>query len=258
VISRKKIALHIKNATIPETMQVYVTGPIRNNKTGKTHWVIVFGDSGQAWVLKGPFLTGYIKELLSQVKLKNINVDHCQSYYEINIRNGEYGEINFWKRKMSYQGRPNQTVKRISFVYSCDTATENATGKACLCEAINYFFLTMKKRHTNPIGPLIVDFLKEQASGKFKYFLKKYNNNEDLIADNITEDINKQYRGDYNINWNYYLNHWMVDYNIIHILKWHIRYSTWTDVPMKTRNLCYKSYHDKFNLPDWDTNQEAY
>ncbi len=45
------IALNIKNSTIPETTQVYVTGPIRNNKTGKTHWVVVFGDSGQAWVL---------------------------------------------------------------------------------------------------------------------------------------------------------------------------------------------------------------
>ena len=80
----------------------------------------------------------------------------------------------------------------------------------------------MKKRQTNPIGPLISDFFKEQASGLFKYFLKKYNNNEDSIADKITEDINKQYCGDYNINWNDYLNHWMVDYDIIRILKWHI------------------------------------
>ena len=74
----------------------------------------------------------------------------------------------------------------------------------------------------------------------------------------LTEDINKQYRGDYNINWNDYLNHWMVDYDIIHVLKWHVRYTSWAAVPMKTKQLCYKHYHDNFTLPDWDTNQEKY
>ncbi len=99
---KSKVALYIKNATKAKTSQVHVTGSIRNDRTSKTHWVVVFGDSGLAWVLKGPFLTGYIEYLLSQVAMKNINVDHCQTYYEINIRQEEYGDINLWKRKMSY------------------------------------------------------------------------------------------------------------------------------------------------------------
>jgi hypothetical protein len=66
---KHKVAQNIKNATKAKTLQVYVTGPIRNNRTGKTHWVVVFGDSGLAWVLKGPFLTGYIEYLLSQVEI---------------------------------------------------------------------------------------------------------------------------------------------------------------------------------------------
>ena len=116
----------------------------------------------------------------------------------------------------------------------------------------------MKKCHSNPIGPLIVNYLKDQAPGLFKYFQKKYNNNEDSITGKFTKDINKQYRGDYHINWNDYLNHWMVDYNIIRILKWHIQFTSWAAVPMNTRQLCYKRYHDNFTLPDWDTSQENY
>jgi hypothetical protein len=82
--------------------------------------------------------------------------------------------------------------------------------------------------------------------------------NEDSIGDKLTEDINKKYCGYYNMNWNDYLNHWMVDYDIIRILKWHVRYTSWAAVPMKTKQLCYKHYHDNFMLPDWDTNQEKY
>ena len=73
-----KVAQNMKNATKVETLQVYVTGPIRNNQTGKTHWVVVFGDSGLAWVLKGPFLTGYIEYLLFQVNIKYFNVTNAE------------------------------------------------------------------------------------------------------------------------------------------------------------------------------------
>jgi hypothetical protein len=153
--------------------------------------------------------------------MKNINVDHCQTYYKINIWQEKYGDINLWKRKMSYTGNQNQTIKRISFVYSCDTAKGDSIRKQGLCKAINFFFLSMEKCQSNPIGPLIFNYLKDQAPGLFKYFQKKYNNNENSIGDKLTEDINKQYRGDYSTNWSDYLNHWTVDYDIIHILKWH-------------------------------------
>ncbi len=81
---------------------------------------------------------------------------------------------------------------------------------------------------SNPIGPLVVDYPKEQNSGLFKYLLRKNNFNEDSIGEKLTKDINKQYRGDYNIIWDDYLNHWMVDYEIICILKWHVQYTSCT------------------------------
>jgi hypothetical protein len=190
--------------------------------------------------------------------MENVNVEHCKTYYEINIWQEEYGDINLWKRKMSYTRNQNQTVKRISFVYSCDTVKGDLIGKQGLCKAIKFFFLSMKKRQFNPMGPLVVDYLKEQNPGLFKYLLRKNNFNEDSIGEKLTEDINKQYRGDYNIIWDDYLNHWMVDYDIIRILKWHVQYTSWAAVPIKTKQLCYKRYHGNFTLPDWDKNQEKY
>jgi hypothetical protein len=43
--------------------------------------------------------------------------------------------------------------------------------------------------------------------------------NEDLVAEKITQDINKHFSGGYNIFWNDTLNHFLVDFNIICILK---------------------------------------
>ena len=50
----------------------------------------------------------------------------------------------------------------------------------------------------------------------------------------------------------------MVDYDIICILKSYVGYSSWTDVPTKQRELCYKNYNQNMTLPEWDIEQERY
>ncbi len=37
-----------------------------NAKLGKSHWVVVYGDNEQSWLLKAQFISGYIECLLSQ------------------------------------------------------------------------------------------------------------------------------------------------------------------------------------------------
>ncbi len=130
----------IKNATKAKTSQVYVTGPIHNDQTGKTHWVVVFGDSGLAWVLKGQFLAGYIEYLLSQVAMENVNVEHCKTYYKINIWQGEYGDINLWKCKMSYTGNQNQTVKRFLSFIRVIQSKEIQLGNKVYARQLNFSF----------------------------------------------------------------------------------------------------------------------
>ncbi len=85
----------------------------------------------------------------------------------------------------------------------------------------------------------------------------KDNLSEDEVAKKITNDMDNHF-GVFIVKWNDCLNHWMVDYNIICILKYYIRYSSWADVLTNQSNLCYKNYNSNFKLPDWNIDQERY
>ncbi len=57
-------------------------------------------------------------------------------------------------------------------MYTCDTSNKK-TSKQGLIEAIKFLFMLMKKRDINPIGPLVIDYIKEHASSLYEYLLKK-------------------------------------------------------------------------------------
>lgn len=248
---KKEVAKNVKSSMKTNTVDIYITGPFRNAKTGKSSWIVVFGDYGSAWTLKSQFLKGYIGTLLKRIKMPNINISHTDSFHDINIRKYEYGKESLWRRKDQ-----NKTTKRLSCVYTCDTSKEK-NGKQGLIEAVQFFFKTMKKREINPIGPLVVEFLKDHASSLYDYLLKK-KPNEELVSEDITDDIDKHFRAGFVTHWDDYLNHWMVDYDIIRVLKDYVGYSSWTDVPSKQRGLCYKNYNQNMTLPEWDIDQERY
>jgi hypothetical protein len=81
--------------------------------------------------------------------------------------------------------------------------------------------MLMKKREINPIGPFNIEYLKEHAPSLYEYLLKK-KPNEELIAKDLTDDIDKHFRARFVLHWDDCLNHWMVDYDIICILKWYV------------------------------------
>ncbi len=134
------------------------------------------------WTLKSQFIKGYIRTLLTKVKKSDINMAHSNSYYDINIRKYEFGKESVWRCKDQ-----RKITKRLSFLYTCDTSNKN-TGNQGLIEAIKFLFSLMKKRDINPIGPLVIDYIKEHASSLYEYLLKK-NPNEELVAKDITKDI---------------------------------------------------------------------
>jgi hypothetical protein len=133
-------------------LEVHVSGPFRNNKSGKSYWIVVLGENGQTWLIKPEFVTGYVQFLLSEIEMTTIDIGHCETYCEINIRQKEFETESIWKRVQKNNGRPPQTVKRLSFVYSCDT-TEETIGKQGLNEALMFFCLSFKKSESNPVGP---------------------------------------------------------------------------------------------------------
>jgi hypothetical protein len=233
------------------TVDIFITGPFRNAKTGKSYWIIVCGGYGSAWTLKSQFIKGYIGTVLTKIKKPTINIGHSSFYYDINIRKYEFGKERVWRRKDQ-----SKTTDRLSFVYTCDTANER-NGKQGVIEAIKFLFMSMKKCEINPIGPLVLEYLKEHALSLYEYFLKK-KLNEELVAEDLTDDIDKHFHAGFVLHWDDCLNHWMVDYNIILILKGYVGYSSWTDVPTKQRELCYRNYNQNVTLPEWDIEQERY
>jgi hypothetical protein len=115
-----------------------------------------------------------------------INIDHSSSFYDINIRRYEFGTESVWRRK-----EQSKTTKRLSFVYTCDTANKR-NGKQGVIEAIKFLFMIMKKHEINPIGPLVLEYLKDHASALYEYLLKK-KPNEELVAEDLTDDIDKYF-----------------------------------------------------------------
>ena len=50
----------------------------------------------------------------------------------------------------------------------------------------------MKKRETNPIGPLVLEYLKDHALALYEYVLKR-KPNEELVAEDLKADIDKHF-----------------------------------------------------------------
>jgi hypothetical protein len=155
-----------------DTVDIFITGPFCNAKTGKSYWIIVCGDYGSVWTLKSHFIKGYIGTSLTKIQKPTINIGHSSSYYNINICKYEFGKESAWRHK-----EQSKTTKRLSFVYTCDTANKR-NGKQGLIEAIKFLFVSMKKREINPIGPFVIKYLKEHASSLYEYLLKKKPNKE--------------------------------------------------------------------------------
>jgi hypothetical protein len=231
---KKEIAKNVKLSMKTDTVDIFITGPFHNAKFGKSYWIVVCGDYGSVWTLKSQFIKGYIGTLLTKVKKPIIDIGHSNSYYDINIRKYEFGKESVWRRKDQIK-----TTKRLSFVYTCNIANKR-NGKQGRIKAIKVLFMSMKKRDINPIGPLVIDYLKEHASSLYEYLLKK-KPNEELVAKDLTDDINKHFCAGFVFHWDDRLNHWMVDYDIIRILKCYVGYSSWTDLPTKQRELCYST-----------------
>ncbi len=79
---------------------------------------------------------------------------------------------------------------------------------------------------------------------------------KDLVGEKLTNNIDAQFNRGYSISSNNWLNHFMVDYDIICILKDYVGYTSWSDVPMIENGYCYRGYNAKTSLPEWHIEEE--
>ena len=246
-----KVKLNMKYSSSQSNqsdLDVFVTGPFRKN--ANSYYVVMFGDFKRAYVLKSPFLKSYVKTVMEGL---NIDSTYCETYCDVNIRDREFGNDDKWKRSKN-----NKTISRMSAVFSGKSSNEEQIKKD-IDNAISILFKSMEKRERYPIGPLVLDFLKQNQNGLYKY-LTNNNKSDDEVGEMLTLDIHNQFKSGYTLKWNDSLNRFMVDYDIIRVLKDNIGYKSWEEVGLNNMKKCFRDYNsDNFeNLSLWGMEQERY
>jgi hypothetical protein len=183
---KKKLADTAVNHFKQNSIDVHITGLFHHS--GKSHWVVVYGENKGAFMLNAQFISVYISCLLHdwvKVIKSNTNIDHCKTYYDIGICKHQFRFESLWK----CAGEKKSPVKKISFVYSHDTKIGDTFGKEELLEAIKFFFMSTTEHVANLIGLLLLNYLHEKVEKFNDYFVKKSNKNEDLATKKITRVI---------------------------------------------------------------------
>jgi hypothetical protein len=60
---KKTISEYEAKSVQSNSMGAHITGPHSNKNTGKSHWVVVYGDFGQAFMLKAHLIGTYLETL---------------------------------------------------------------------------------------------------------------------------------------------------------------------------------------------------
>ena len=121
-----KVAENVNKSSKTNSIGVYITGPFCNSKTCKSHWVVVYGDNGNVWMLKSEFICGYLSAVLPGHRQSIIDINHCHTYKYIHIHRDEFGPESVWRCRSSTTGQKKQDHPGISFVYFCDTMNEKS------------------------------------------------------------------------------------------------------------------------------------
>jgi hypothetical protein len=237
-------------------VDMFLAGPFRNENTGFVHWSIVYGNLNSAWMLKASFMSAYVKTILTSLKFKPEDILHTGSYYEINIRNMEFGEQSKWKRVKKHGGKIG-TVSRLSFVFSCKIS-EEANGLVRLRKILDKTFWAMKARDINPIGPIVFDHFEKHEERILSFLMKANNDNVDAVKKKLTASIDSVFKNGYNLKCHCHLNQFMVDYDILRVLKDEFGYKSWSDVSDVERAICFKGYSKGKALPDWNIEEEVF
>jgi hypothetical protein len=112
------VAENVNKSSKSNSIGFYITGPFCNGKTRKSHWVVVYGDNGNASMLKSEFIHGYLSAVLPGHGQSIIDINHCHTYEDIHIHKDEIRPDSVWRCRSSTTGQKNRTIPGISFVYS--------------------------------------------------------------------------------------------------------------------------------------------
>ncbi len=112
----------------------------------------------------------------------------------------EFGDESLWLRLPPKNGKPGNTVKRLSFVLSFDD-TDSSQGLEMVKDALEFLAFTMKKRETGPVGGLLLNYLKDHAEGLYRFVTERQQSTKSA-EESLTNDIDAQFQGGFTINTN--------------------------------------------------------
>jgi hypothetical protein len=150
-------------------VDVYMTGPFRNENSKYSHWSVIYGNVNEAWMLKASFMGGYVRTILNLSNFKPEDSLHTGIYYEFNIRSQEFGALSVWKC-IKTKGRV-RTIIRLSFVFSIKTS-EESTGLDCIQKIMKKVAWAMKSREHRPVGQDLFKHCEKDEQRIFDYFIK--------------------------------------------------------------------------------------
>ena len=82
--------------------------------------------------------------------------------------------------------------------------------------------------------------------------------NGEAIMEKITASVDSTFKNGYSLKLSTHLNQFMVNYDIIQILKTKMGYNSWTDLTEVECGFCFKNYTPKKDLPDWNIAEETF
>ena len=103
----------------------------------------------------------------------------------------------------------------------------------------------------------MLNYLEDHVPGLYKHVTQRQPGSRSA-EETLTNDIDAQFQGGFTIKTNARLNRFMVNYDIIRVLKNHIGYKSWDEVSMTERGYCFKNYSPRSGLPMWNTVEEKY
>ena len=248
-------------------LRMSVSAPLVNVADGCARYLVSFPPRGGVFYLKAACFQGIILLAHKKRKLLNPNKDSSwiQSISSYNLRDKEFGDESRWLKTKN-----GNTIDVICFIVSVPIEEVNAF-ESVLKAQMRYFLDVTRKRKSNVIGRLVLDYCQDLRQGRKgglgNYCLKKGTTkkgtskevvSESKAAEVMTEEIHDHFKDGYTVNYDIPLNKFMVDWDIKEFLSTYIGVNSWDDLSEGDKRKCYREYPKK-SLPDWDEiAQESY
>ncbi len=107
------------------------------------------------------------------------------------------------------------------------------------------------------MGFLIWKYCEENEESIFKYMMREYHS-QDAGQEKMTALVDAAFKNGYSLNLNTYLNQYMVNYDIVHVLKEEMGFRSWSDMSELELGFCFKNHTSRKNLPDWNIKEENF